>query len=442
MLPVIAVVGRPNVGKSTIFNVLTKTRAALVADFPGVTRDRLYGQARVQDQDIILIDTGGLAGDEAGLNSLMASQTAQAIQEADVLCLVVDCQAGLTHQDEALAQQLRAAQKPVVLVVNKIDGHDEAVITAEFYTLGLGEPIAIAASHRRGMKQLGEAMLSALPQTVTGKTLEETKGIKICVVGRPNVGKSTLVNRMLGEERVVVYDMPGTTLDSLYLPFERRGQAYTLIDTAGVRRKGKTKESLEKFSIVKTLQAMDDADVAIIVIDAIEGVTEQDLHMIRYCLDAGRAIVIAVNKWDGLDAHAKEKVKEALERRLVFVPFAKRHRISALHGSGVGDLFRLVDEAYRSASAHHATPLLTDILKSALEAHQPPLSGNNRRPKLLYAHMGGKCPPIIVIHGRQTKQLPDHYKRYLSQYFRESLNLVGTPIKLQFKDSENPFAKS
>ncbi len=440
MLPVIAIVGRPNVGKSTIFNMLTKTRAALVANVPGVTRDRLYGQAEFGEQSVILIDTGGLVSEQEGLTRLMAIQTTQAIEEADVLCFVLDCQAGLTHHDELLAQQLRCSGKPVLLAVNKIDGFDEAVVTAEFHSLGLGEPIAIAASHRRGVKLLTDALVDLCPAQALGAEVEAPKGIKICIVGRPNVGKSTLVNRMLGEERVVVFDLPGTTLDSLYLPFERRGEPYVLIDTAGVRRKARVSEALEKFSIIKTLQAMEDADVAIIVIDAVEGISDQDLHMIRYCLEAGRAIVIAVNKWDALPQDDREQFKAELDRRLVFVPFAKRHRISALHGTGVGDLFRLVNEAYASATASHPTPRLTELLKLAVQAHQPPMI-NGRRPKLLYAHMGGRRPPIIVIHGRQGARLPEHFKRYLSQYFRTALKLVGTPIRLQFKDSENPYDK-
>ena len=436
MLPVIAIVGRPNVGKSTLFNCLTQSRDALVADVSGLTRDRLYGKGQFEGQQFIVIDTGGLTGDQDGLDGLMAEQTWVAIREADKILFLVDGRAGLNATDQQIATQLRRLGKNLTLVVNKIDGLDPETAAADFYRLGFGQPQLIAASHRRGVQQL---LAHTLKNTASdAPPIQENEGIKIAIVGRPNVGKSTLVNRMLGEERTVVFDMPGTTRDSLYIPLERRGTHYTLIDTAGVRRRGKIDEAVEKFSVVKTLQAVEDAHVVILVLDAKTGIVEQDLGLLGFVLDAGRALVIAVNKWDGLTIEERDEIRSTLHRRLTFVDFAKIHFISALHGSGVGDLFEFVNQAYESASRKLSTPLLTRILEDAVATHQPPLV-QGRRIKLRYAHAGGHHPPIIVIHGNQTSNLPMAYRRYLAAQYIKALKLVGTPIRIELKDSENPF---
>jgi GTP-binding protein len=438
MRPVIALIGRPNVGKSTLFNQLTRSRDALVADFPGLTRDRQYGIGRLGG-DYLVIDTGGLSGEEQGLDELMAKQTRQAIAEADHVIWLTDARDGLTHGDERIAAQLRQSGKPVTLAVNKIDGCDEDIVLADFHALGFGQPLPIAAVHGRGLGKLIASILPEVESEGTAVAEEEHAGIKLAFVGRPNVGKSTLVNRMLGEERVVASEMPGTTRDSIYIAFERDGQAYTLIDTAGVRRRGRVHEVVEKFSVVKTLQAIAEADVVIHLLDAREGITDQDLHLLGHSIEAGRAIVIAINKWDGLDEHTRQKVKDEMDFKLGFLDFAERYTISALHGSGVGLLYAAVQRAWESGRADLPTTRLTQLLEEAQFKHQPPLV-RGRRIKLRYAHQGGKNPPIIVIHGNQTERLPESYRRYLSNYFRQKLKLVGTPLRLEFRTSENPFA--
>ncbi|HGM9823801.1 TPA: ribosome biogenesis GTPase Der [Proteus mirabilis] len=471
MIPVIALVGRPNVGKSTLFNRLTRTRDALVADFPGLTRDRKYGRAELDGEEFIIIDTGGIDGAEEGVETRMASQSLQAIQEADIVLFLVDARAGLMPADQGIVKHLRGVEKKTYLVANKTDGIDIDTALADFYSLGLGEIFPIAASHGRGVSQLIEQAL--LP--IVGKIVEEEKElteeeenaaywaaleaeqkeqeeeeeeddfdpttlpVKLAIVGRPNVGKSTLTNRMLGEERVVVYDMPGTTRDSIYIPMERDGKEYILIDTAGVRKRGKVKETVEKFSVIKTLQAIEDCNVALLVIDAREGISDQDLSLLGYILNSGRSLVIAVNKWDGMTQEDREQVKDMLDLKLGFVDFARVHFISALHGSGVGNLFESIQEAYTCATRRVGTSMLTRIMKMAEDDHQPPLI-RGRRVKMKYAHAGGYNPPVVVIHGNQVSDLPDSYKRYLMNYFRRTLQVMGTPIRIQFKEGENPYA--
>lgn len=478
MIPVVALVGRPNVGKSTLFNRLTRTRDALVADFPGLTRDRKYGKAQVGEHEFFAIDTGGIDGTEEGVESKMAEQSLAAIEEADVVFFLVDGRAGLNPADEDIADYLRKIDKPVFLIVNKVDGIDEDEAVSEFWKLGTEHIYKIAASQGRGVsalinraldpiaeeiverKKAEEAALSEIgpefvdlsnevDETVVDETMTEEdaeaayqrlqdKPIKLAIIGRPNVGKSTLTNRILGEDRVVVYDMPGTTRDSIYIPMQRDERDYVLIDTAGIRRRKNIKQAVEKFSIVKTLKAIEDANVVLMVIDARENISDQDLSLLGLALNAGRSIVIAVNKWDGLDMDIKESVKSELDRRLGFIDFARIHFISALHGSGVGHLFESVQEAYASATKRVSTSMLTRIMQMARDDHQPPMV-RGRRVKLKYAHAGGYNPPIIVIHGNLVNELPDSYKRYLMNYFRRTLEIVGTPIKIQFQSSENPF---
>ncbi len=477
MLPVVALVGRPNVGKSTLFNRLTKTRDALVADFPGLTRDRRYGQATHDENNFIVVDTGGIDGTEEGIDVEMAEQSLKAIEEADVVLFLVDARAGVTAADEAIAAHLRKQDKPVFLAVNKVDGIDADSYSAEFYSLALGELHQIAAAHGRGVgalldralipviEKLAEEMAQELALE-RGEAEEEVEyhfdepeydengdpidtndedaipfedaPIKFALIGRPNVGKSTLTNRMLGEERVVVYDMPGTTRDSVYIPMNRNEQDYVIIDTAGVRRRGRIKQAIEKFSVVKTLQAIEDANVVVLILDAREGISDQDLSLLGFALNAGRSIVIAVNKWDGLDQGVKDDVKRELDRRLGFIDFARLHFISALHGTGVGHLYESIDEAYRSATKRISTSMVTRIMKMAQDDHQPPMI-RGRRVKLKYAHAGGYNPPRIVIHGNQVKDLPDSYKRYLMNYYRKALDVMGTPIKIEFREGDNPF---
>jgi GTP-binding protein len=468
MVPVVALVGRPNVGKSTLFNRLTRTRDALVADFPGLTRDRKYGQAKLGEHEFIVIDTGGIDGTEEGVETKMAEQSLAAIDEADVVLFMVDGRAGLTPSDIAISNHLRKIEKPSMLVVNKVDGIDADAASADFWQLGVESMYQIAAAHGRGVGALIDRALNPFAE----KMAEEARGeiedltdfidedeekldyteeeaeaefkrlqdqpIKLAIIGRPNVGKSTLTNRILGEERVVVYDMPGTTRDSIYIPMERDGREYVLIDTAGVRRRKRINETVEKFSVVKTLKAVEDANVVLLVIDARENISDLDLSLLGFALNAGRSIVIAVNKWDGLDMDVKEHVKKELDRRLGFVDFARIHFISALHGTGVGHLFESVQEAYKSATTRVGTSVLTRIMKMATEDHQPPLV-RGRRVKLKYAHAGGYNPPIVVIHGNQVNELPDSYKRYLMNYYRKSLEIMGTPIRIQFQNSDNPF---
>jgi GTP-binding protein len=469
MVPVVALVGRPNVGKSTLFNRLTRTRDALVADFPGLTRDRKYGRAEVEGREFIVIDTGGIDGTEEGVETRMAEQSLLAIEEADVVLFMVDARAGMMAADQQIAKHLRSRQKATFLVANKTDGLDPDQAVVDFYSLGLGEIHAIAASHGRGVTSLIETALlpwmdkvepvelteeeenqaywSALDaeQTAELEAAEEEENfdptglpIKLAIVGRPNVGKSTLTNRILGEDRVVVYDMPGTTRDSIYIPMERDGREYVLIDTAGVRKRAKISDTVEKFSVIKTLQAIEDANVVMLVIDARAGISDQDLSLLGFILNSGRSLVIVVNKWDGLSQEIRDEVKETLDYRLGFIDFARIHFISALHGSGVGNLFESVTEAYDCSTKRVNTSMLTRIMNMAAEDHQPPLV-RGRRVKLKYAHAGGYNPPIVVIHGKQVKDLPDSYKRYLMNYFRKSLNVMGTPIRIQFKEGENPY---
>jgi GTP-binding protein len=458
MLPVIALVGRPNVGKSTLFNRLTKSRDALVAEIAGLTRDRKYGEGKVGRRPFIVIDTGGISGEEEGIDEVMAQQSFQAIEEADIVFFMVDVGAGITAGDRMIADHLRRNGKSAYLIANKIDGKNPDVVLGEFYELGMGEPLAIAAAHNRGVSTLvdyvmdellGEEFSEEEPETgylpdepaeeeITHEELD-VRGIKIAVVGRPNVGKSTLVNRMLGEDRVVVYDHAGTTRDSIYIPYERFGQDYTLIDTAGVRRRKNISEAAEKFSIIKTLQAIQDCHVCILVLDARTGIVEQDLHMLSFVLNSGRALVLAINKWDGMDSYDKQRVKDELDRRFDFLTFAEQHFISALHGTGVGHLYESVDKAYESAMAKWQTNMLTRILEDAIASHQPPLI-RSRRPKLRYAHQGGSNPPRIVVHGNMANDLPEDYKRYLANTFRRVLDIQGTPIRFEFRQGENPFS--
>lgn len=439
MKPVIALVGRPNVGKSTLFNRLTRSRDALVADFPGLTRDRKYGEGLGASKPFIVIDTGGLEGGEQGIDFAMASQSLQAMEEADIVLLLVDGRAGLNPADIQIVDHLRRNNKKACLVVNKIDGIDENVANSDFYSLGMETMFSIAASQGRGVSSMIDQVLADFPEPEAEEDREE-QGIRIAVAGRPNVGKSTLVNRMLGEDRVVVYDMPGTTRDSVYIPYERHGQRYTLIDTAGIRRRGKTKETVEKFSVVKSLTAIQDANVVVMVIDARDGIVEQDLHLLGYVLETGRALVIALNKWDGMDLEQKERVKSDIRRRFAFVDFAAIHFISALHGTGVGDLYKSIGKAYDSARKKLSTNQLTRILQDAVLDHSPPMI-NGRRIKLKYAHTGGHNPPLIVIHGNQTDKLPAHYKRYLEKTFREVLDLQGTPIRIELRQDSNPYVR-
>lgn len=439
MKPVLALVGRPNVGKSTLFNRLTHSRDALVADFPGLTRDRQYGEGKGADKPYIVIDTGGLEGGEVGINFEMASQSLLAIEEADVVMLLVDGRSGLNPVDAQIVDHLRKLGKPAVLVVNKVDGIDEDVAMGDFYGLGFERVFPVAASQGRGVKKLLDYVLADFPEPEPEEDREE-QGIRIAIAGRPNVGKSTLVNRMLGEERVVVFDQGGTTRDSIYIPFERHGQRYTLIDTAGIRRRGKTTETIEKFSVVKSLTAIQDANVVVLVVDARDGIVEQDLHLLGYVLDAGRALVIALNKWDGMEQEQKDKIKSDIRRRFSFVDFAAIHFISARYGTGVGDLYKSIHTAYESARRKLNTNLLTRVLQDACADHSPPMV-NNRRIKLRYAHAGGQNPPVIVIHGKQTDKLPSSYKRYLEKTFRTVLKLEGTPIRIELRTDENPYVE-
>jgi GTPase len=490
VIPVIALVGRPNVGKSTLFNALTRSRDALVADFPGLTRDRLYGTASWCEHPLILIDTGGLddpATQAEGLSDHMERQAFKAVEEADAILFLVDGRCGLTESDRRIAQQLRLQKKPIVVAVNKIEGIDERIAVADFYRLGLGDNlIPIAAAHHQGIGNLMQSLLALLaPQTTkqrsaaeaidpaidsepmehtdplaltpavptpTATVLTDTQQraarpprgspqypIKVAIVGRPNVGKSLLTNCILGEERVVVYDLPGTTRDSVTIPLERRGCHYAIIDTAGLRRRARVHEKIEKFSIVKTLQAIEQAQVVLMVLDAQQGISDQDLSLLGFILEQGRALVLVVNKWDGLDQAAKLQVQQNLERRLAFINFARIHFISALKNQGIAKLFTSITEAYQSATRPIGTGVINRILQAAQIEHLPPLV-RGRRVKLKFAHLGGHNPPIIVIHGNQLNELPESYRRYLMNRYRQALNITGTPIFLQFKTSDNPYA--
>ena len=441
MIPVIALVGRPNVGKSTLFNRLTRSRDALVADVPGLTRDRKYGDGCLGNLPCLAVDTGGLSGDRDDLDAMLAEQSWQAVEEADRIFFLVDGREGPGGGDEVIAAALRRTGKPVTLVVNKADGIDVEAATAEFDGLGLGEPWPISAAHGRGVEKLLGATLDGLPVPGTVPADDADAGedrVRVAVVGRPNVGKSTLINRILGEERVLAYDMPGTTRDSIFIPFERDGTGYTLIDTAGVRRRARVSEAVEKFSVIKTLQAIAEANVVVLVLDAREGISEQDATLAGYIAEKGRALVIAVNKWDGLDPHARERIRDQLDRKLPFLGFASLHFISALHGSGVGDLFPDIEAAYASAMREFPTPELTRILEQTVHEHQPPMI-RGRRIKLRYAHQGGRNPPVVVIHGNQADRVPEAYRRYLVNRFREALRLVGTPVRIELRTGKNPF---
>ncbi|MFK8022128.1 MAG: ribosome biogenesis GTPase Der [Pseudomonadales bacterium] len=440
MLPVIALVGRPNVGKSTLFNRLTKTREALVANFSGLTRDRQYGRVRHADREFIAVDTCGIVGDEEGLEAEAARQSHLAIEEADIVLLLVDLRDGPNPSERELVQKLRKAEKLCFLIANKMDGIDADSAVTEFYSYGIADTIAISASQGRGINQMLDALCAALPEAEPeSEDAPAAKGTRIAIIGRPNVGKSTLVNRLLGEERVVVFDEPGTTRDSIEIPYVRNDSPYVLIDTAGIRRRKNIKEVVEKYSIIKTLQAIQDAHVTVVLVNAQEGLVDQDLHLIGAAIDAGRALVIAVNKWDGLELEQREYVKRELDRRTRFVEFAQLHFISALHGSGVGKLYEAIDAAYESSTRALSTPHLTRILEDAVKDNQPPLV-NGRRIKLRYAHAGGANPPRIVIHGNQTALVPVSYQRYLENTFRRVLKLEGTPVKIEFKTGDNPFA--
>ncbi len=438
-LPVVALVGRPNVGKSTLFNALTRTRDAIVADRPGVTRDRHHGVCRTFGRPFLLVDTGGLSEFEEELPRLAARQAEAAIEEADVVVFVLDARDGLTSYDEQIAVSLRRSGKRVLLAVNKTDGLDEDVAAAEFAELGMGEPLAVAAAHNRGIALLGEAILALLPESPPAPAAEEADRLRIAIIGRPNVDKSPLVNRLLGEERVVASSEAGTTRDAIRVPFERDGRRYLLIDTAGIRRRSRVTDAVEKFSVIKTLQAMEQAQLVLVMLDAHEGVTDQDATVLGHALDAGRALVIVVNKWDGMRPDERERVQEQLERRLAFVPWAEVVFVSALHGSGLGELMASVQRAHASATYEFNTHDLTDVLNLAFGSAQPPVV-QGRTAKFRYAHQGGRTPPRIVLHGNRLDTLPDSYKRYLENFLRRHYRLVGTPIRLEFRGGDNPYA--
>ena len=439
MQPVVALVGRPNVGKSTLFNRLTRTRDALVADLPGLTRDRHYGRGRLGERPYLVVDTGGFEPVATeGILYEMAKQTRQAIVEADVIIFLVDARSGVTPQDHSIAELLRKSGRRVLLTVNKAEGMDADRAAVEFHELGVGEPYAISSAHGDHVRELIELALAPFPVEEEAVQGTEPK-IKIAVIGRPNVGKSTLVNTLLGEERVIAFDQPGTTRDSIYLDFVRDGRPYTLIDTAGVRRKGRVIEAIEKFSVIKTLQAIEDANVVILMLDARQDISDQDAHLAGYVLEAGRALVVAVNKWDGLPADKREMVKRDFERKLGFLDFARHHFISARDATGIDALFASVRKAQAAATAKLATPRLTRVLAEAVSRQAPPRAGPVR-PKLRYAHQGGMNPPIVVIHGNALGHVPDAYRRYLERFFREAFKLEGTPLRIAFRTGQNPYA--
>lgn len=443
MIPTIALVGRPNVGKSTLFNRLTRSRDALVADQPGLTRDRQYGIGRVGERDYLLVDTAGfdpVAKD--GILHEMARQAEQAIAEADVLLFMVDGRSGLSPHDEEIAVRLRRAGRPVRLVVNKAEGLDRGVASAEFHALGFGAPLAISAAHGDGVRVLIDEVLAGLPAAVDEPGGQDAvHGPRVAIVGRPNVGKSTLVNTLLGEERVIAFDMPGTTRDAIAIPFERGGKQYTLIDTAGLRKRGKVFEAIEKFSVIKTLQAIEQAHVVVLVLDASQDVSDQDAHIAGFVLDAGRALVVAVNKWDDVDGYHREQLRQTIARKLPFLGFASFHYISALKRQGIGGLLKSVDGAYAAAMAKLSTPRLTRTLLDAVTRQAPPRKGPFR-PKLRYAHQGGSNPPVIVVHGNALEHVPAAYIRYLERTFIEAFKLQGTPLRIQFKTTRNPYAEN
>ena len=445
MKPVIALVGRPNVGKSTLFNRLTRSRDALVADLPGLTRDRHYGEGRVGERPFLVIDTGGFEPvAKEGIMHQMALQTRQAVAEADVVVFIVDGRQGMTPHDKTITDFLRKSGRKVMLVVNKGEGMKYSAVVADFYELGMGDPYVISAAHGDGVTDLVEEALNeafALRPSDAEELAPAERGVKIAIVGRPNVGKSTLVNTLIGEERVIAFDMPGTTRDSIEVPFERDGKNYTLIDTAGIRRRGKVFEAIEKFSVVKTLQSISEANVVVLLLDAQQDISEQDAHIAGFILETGRALVVAVNKWDGLRSDERDEIKIDIDRKLDFLSFAKTHFISALKNSGIGPLLKSVDAAYAAATADLSTPRLTRALIEAVEKQEPRRKGSIR-PKLRYAHQGGQNPPIIVIHGNALDSVGEPYKRYLEKHFRDTFNLVGTPLRIELRMGKNPFART
>lgn len=445
MKPVIALVGRPNVGKSTLFNRLTRSRDALVADMPGLTRDRHYGEGRMGQRPFLVVDTGGFEPvAKEGIMHHMARQTKQAVAEADVVVFLVDGRQGMTPHDKTITEFLRKTDRPVLLVVNKAEGMKYSTVAADFYELGLGDPLVISSAHGDGVREMLDTALDRVAEHHPEPEIEqspESKGIKLAIVGRPNVGKSTLVNTLLGEERVIAFDMPGTTRDAIEIPFERDGKHYTLIDTAGIRRRGKVFEAVEKFSVIKTLQSIAEANVVILLLDAQQDISEQDAHIAGFILESGRALVVAINKWDGLAAERREQVRRDIDRKLHFLTFAKYHFISAMKATGIGPLMKSVDAAYAAAMAKLTTPKLTRALEEAIE-HQQPRRKGPVRPKLRYAHQGGQNPPIIVIHGNAVEAISDSYKRYLEKHFRDTFSLVGTPLRIEFRSGKNPFDRN
>jgi len=440
MLPVVAIVGRPNVGKSTLFNALTRTRDALVADIPGVTRDRQYGISEVGDRACVLIDTGGLVGAAEGIDYLTAQQVHQAIEESQLVLFVVSARDGLTIEDEEISQLLRQHDRPVLLIGNKIDGTNPDISLVEFTALGMGAALPVAASHRQGMTHLMEEAALVLPPVDSDEVdpEEDSDRIRLAIVGRPNVGKSTLVNRLLGEERVMAFDQPGTTRDSISVFTEYQGVKYELIDTAGVRRRARITDVVEKFSVIKALQAIDRAHVVILMLDATEGITDQDTTLLGHILQQGRALVIVMNKWDGMEEYDRKQVLSEMDRRLQYVPWARKIRLSALHGSGLKELIKAVREAWRSATIDMSTPELTRVLQKAFEAHQPPMS-QGRTSRLRFAHAGGNLPPRIIIHGNRTDAIQPSYKRYLENVFIRHFKLRGTPLRIDFRSGGNPY---
>ncbi len=441
MKPTVVIVGRPNVGKSTLFNRLTRSRDALVADTPGLTRDRHYGEGRVGDKPYLVVDTGGLEPvAKEGLLAEMARQTRLAITEADCVIFMVDARDGVTPHDKRIADTLRTVDVPVRVAVNKAEGLDRSIAVAEFFELALGEPVAISASHGEGVKALIDVVLDPFPEPEAEVEPDE-RCPRIAIVGRPNVGKSTLVNSLLGEERMIAFDQPGTTRDAIEVEFTRDGHRYVLVDTAGLRRKGKVFEAIEKFSVIKTLQAIDSANVAVLVVDARGEIADQDAHLAAFIVERGRALVVAVNKWDGLEAYSRDQIKRGLERRLGFVSFGRTHVISALEHTGLSALMRSVDEAFQAAMTKLPTPKLTRLLHDAVERQAPPREGYSR-PKLRYAHQGGRNPPIIIIHGTALHAVPDTYRRYLEGVFRRAFKLTGTPLRIEFRTGRNPFVNA
>jgi GTPase len=440
MLPVIAIVGRPNVGKSTLFNTLTQTRDAIVADVPGVTRDRQYGYGRLGRVPYVCIDTGGLVENPSGMDALMRIQTEHAIREADRLMFIADARAGLTPQDQFFARELRRSGKPVYLAVNKAEGLESAIAAADFHSLGLGEPHAIAATHGYGCEALMDEVLAGFEAPPAEEGEPEDGRIRIAVIGRPNVGKSTLINRLIGEERVITSDIAGTTRDSILVPFERDGRLFTLIDTAGVRRRARIDDQVEHLSVSKTLQAIAEAHVVVMVVDAQDSIGEQDAAVLGLALNRGRALILAVNKWDNIPMEQREEIRRLLTLKIDFVPFAPMHFVSARHGTGVGDLTHSMIRAYEAAMRQMKTPELTRVMEAAMVQHQPPIV-RGRRIRLRYAHQGGRNPPRIVVHGSQAAHVPESYKRYLANVFRDRFDLFATPVSVEFRSDVNPFLK-